>query len=147
MFADLRVPVERASVEVLLSDGTRHSLVVFQAPGQGLESFAEAPEPFFPAHEQERLRLFARANIVALSGERRASRLPGEDDLPETQRTVRVHVASGEILEGDLRFIACEGSLRPVDHLNESSRSFPLFTTGRVHHIVKAHVLFVEELT
>ena len=39
MFADLRVPVEKALVEVLLSDGTRHSLVVFQAPGQGLESF------------------------------------------------------------------------------------------------------------
>lgn len=146
MFADLRVPVERASVEVLLSDGTRHSLVVFQAPGQRLESFAEAPEPFFPAHEQERLRLFARASIVVLSGERRAAQSPGEDDLPETQRTVRVHMRSGEVLEGDLRFVACEGSLRPIDHLNESSRSFPLFTTERVHHIVKAHVIFVEEL-
>jgi hypothetical protein len=147
MFADLRVPVEKASVEVLLSDGTRHSLVVFQAPGQRLENFADAPEPFFPAHEQDRVRLFARANIVALSGERRASRLPGEDDPPETQRTVRVHVRSGEVLEGDLRFVACEGSLRPVDHLNESARSFPLFTTGRVYHIAKAHVLFVEEVT
>jgi hypothetical protein len=147
MFADLRVPVEKASVEVLLSDGTRHSLVVFQAPGQALESFAEAPEPFFPAHELERLRLFARANIVALSEERRASRLPSDDDLPETQRTVRVHVQGGEVLEGELRFVACEGSLRPIDHLNESSRCFPLFTTGRVHHIVKAHVLFVEEVT
>ena len=146
MFADLRVPVEKASVEVLLSDGTRHSLVVFQAPGQGLESFVEAPEPFFPAHERDTLRLFARANIVSLSGERRASKFPREDDVPETQRTVRVHVQGGEVLEGELRFVACEGSLRPIDHLDETSRSFALFTTGRVHHIVKAHVLFVEEV-
>lgn len=147
MFADLRVPVEKASVEVLLSDGTRHSLVVFQAPGQGLESFVEAPEPFFPAHERDTLRLFARANIVALSGERRASESPQEDDVPETQRTVRVHVQGGEVLEGELRFVACEGALRPIDHLNEASRSFPLFTLGRVHHIVKAYVLFVAEVT
>jgi len=67
MFADLRVPVERTSVEVLTADGNRHALVVFHAPGVGIDSFVEAPEPFFPAHEGDAFRLFSRANIVALS--------------------------------------------------------------------------------
>jgi hypothetical protein len=146
MFADLRVPVERASVEVLLCDGTRHLLVVFQAPGQGLRSFVEAEEPFFPAHDRDKVRLFARANVAALSAEARPSNFPSDDELPETQRNVRVHLRCGVILLGGLRFIVSEGASRPVDHLNEPSCSFPLYADGKVHHVMKAHVLFVEEV-
>lgn len=146
MFADLRVPVERASVEVLTVDGRRQALVVFQPPGQGLEYFVEAPEPFFPAHEDDRLLLFSRRNVMVLSAPSRGSRFPGEDELPETRRRVRVWLGAGAVLEGEVRWIAYEGASRPIDHLNEPSKSFRLFAESTVHHVVKAHVRFVEEV-
>jgi hypothetical protein len=146
MFADLRVPVERSSVEMLTIEGSRHSLVVFHAPGQGLEGFVEASDAFFPAHEAEAFRLFARANVVALSSELTFAPALPADDLPETRRLMRVHLRGGSALVGEIHYVACEGAARPIDHLNENSTSFRLFTQTRVHHIVKAHVLFVEEL-
>jgi hypothetical protein len=146
MFADLRVPVERSSVELLTVDGSRHSLVIFHAPGQGLAGFVDASETFFPAREAEAFRLFARASVVALSSELNASRSPPSDDLPETRRQMRVHLRGGETLEGEIRYVPCEAAARPIDHLNEPSPSFCLFAAGRVHQIVKAHVLFAEEL-
>jgi len=146
MFADLRVPVERTSVEVLTSDGNRHALVVFHAPGVGLESFVEAQEAFFPAHEGPAFRLFARASVVELSAAVAPPRAQADDELPETRRTVRVHLYPSGVLAGEIRYVASEGASRPIDHLNEPSRSFPLYADGRVHHVVKAHVLFVEEV-
>ena len=67
MFADLRVPVERTNVELLTVDGKRHSLTVFHPPGVGLESFVEASEPFFPAHEGASFRMFSRAVTCSAS--------------------------------------------------------------------------------
>lgn len=146
MFADLRVPVERTAVEVLTSNGQRQSLVVFHAPGLGLESFVESDEPFFPAHQGDVLRLFARCQVVSLAAERVSSPPRPEDELPETHRAVRVHLCTGAVLLGELRYVPSEGASRPIDHLNENTRSFPLFAEGRVHHVVKAHVAFVEEV-
>lgn len=146
MFADLRVPVERTAVEVLTSDGQRRALMVFQAPGQALDSFVESHEPFFPAHEGEAFRLFARAHVVSVTAERLSSPPRPEDDLPETRRAVRVHLCTGSALVGELRYVPSEGASRPIDHLNEDTRSFPVFADGRVHHVVKAHVVFVEEV-
>ena len=145
MFADLRVPVERSSVEVLTADGKQHALVIFHAPGVGLDSFVEAPEPFFPAHEGEAFRMFSRANVVALSVP-----IPppdeGEEMLPKTRRAVRVHLTGNGVMTGEIRYVAWEGASRPVDYLNEPTRSFPLFGDGRVFHVSKRHVAYVEEL-
>jgi hypothetical protein len=146
MFADLRVPVERSSVEVLTSDGSRHSLVVFHPPGVGLDSFVEAPEPFFPAQEGDGFRMFARANVVALSIEMSDVATESEEALPKTRRVVRVHLTGNGVMTGEIRYVAWEGASRPVDHLNEPSRSFALFSEGRVFHVSKRHVSFVEEL-
>lgn len=146
MFADLRVPVERTAVEVLTSDGQCHALIVFHAPGQGLESFVESHEPFFPAHEGDAFRLFARAGVASLAAAGRSSPPEPEDELPETRRAVRVHLCTGGALVGELRYVPSEGASRPIDHLNEDTRSFPVFADGRVHHVVKAHVSFVEEV-
>lgn len=146
MFVDLRVPVERTAVDVLTSDGQRHALVIFHAPGLGLESFVESDEPFFPAHEGDVLRLFARANLVSLAAERLSSPPRPEDELPEIRHAVRVHLCAGNALMGELRYVPSEGASRPIDYLNESTRSFALFAEGRVQHVVKAHVSFVEEV-
>jgi hypothetical protein len=146
MFADLRVPVERSSVEVLTADGTRHSLVVFHAPGVGLDSFVEAPEPFFPAHEGEAFRMFSRANIVALSVPVPVAPDEAEEVLPKTRRAVRVHLAGNSVMTGEIRYVPWEGASRPVDYLNETTRSFPLFSDGRVFHVAKRHVSFIEEI-
>lgn len=146
MFADLRVPVSRAAVEVLTTDGTRHPIVVFHAPGLGLETFVESDEAFFAAQEGGAFRMFARGAIVALSTAAPAERARAEDEVPETRRRMRVHLRGGEIIEGELRYVAWEAAPRPLDQLNEPSRSFPLYTAEVVHHVVKAHVLFLEEL-
>jgi hypothetical protein len=146
MFADLRVPVERTNVEVLTADGKRHALVVFHAPGVGIDSFVEAPEPFFPAHEGDAFRLFSRANIVALSVAMPPEAEEADDALPKARRPVRVHLAGNGIMSGEIRFVPWEGASRPVDYLNEPSRSFALFSDGRVFHISKRHVSFVEEI-
>jgi hypothetical protein len=146
MFADLRVPVERTSVEVLTADGDRHSVFVFHPPGVGLDDFVESPEPFFPAHEGEAFRMFSRVNIVALSAPMPREESEADDALPKTRRTVRVHLVGNGIMTGEIRFVPWEGAARPVDHLNEPSRSFALFSDGRVFHVSKRHVSFVEEL-
>ncbi len=144
MFADLRVPVERSSVEVLGADGKRHALVIFHAPGVGLDSFIEAPEPFFPAHEGDAFRIFSRENVVAISAPVPPSTDEGDDALPKTRRAVRVHLAGNGVMTGEIRYVPWEGAARPVDYLNESTRSFPLFNDGFVFHISKRHVSFVE---
>lgn len=146
MFPDLRVPVERSSVEVLTADGQRHAVVVFHAPGVGLDSFVEAPEPFFPAHEGDAFRMFSRVNVVALSAPVPPEVAEGDDALPKTRRTVRLHLVSGATMMGEIRFVPWEGASRPVDHLNELTRSFALFAEGRVFHVSKRHVSFVEEV-
>lgn len=147
MFADLRVPVERTSVEVLTADGQRHALVVFHPPGVGIDSFVEAPEPFFPAHEGEAFRLFSRANVVALSVPVPREPDEVEEALPKTRRPVRVHLVGNGVMTGEIRFVPWEGASRPVDYLNEPSRSFALFSEGRVFHVSKRHVSLVEEIT
>jgi hypothetical protein len=145
MFADLRVPVERTMVEVLTADGQRHALTVFHPPGVGIDTFVEGSEPFFPAHEGEAFRMFSRANVVAIS-----TPLPPTEEvdeaLPKTHRKVRVHLTGNGVMTGELRFVAWEGASRPVDYLNEPSQSFPLFCEGRVFHVSKRHVAFVEEI-
>jgi hypothetical protein len=146
MFADLRVPVERTNVEVLTADGNRHALVVFHAPGLGLDHFVESPEPFFPAHEGEAFRMFSRANLVALSVPMPPEMADADDALPKTRRLVRVHLVGNGIMTGEIRFVPWEGASRPVDYLNEPSRSFALFSDGRVFHVSKRHVSLVEEL-
>jgi len=146
MFADLRVPVERTSVEVLTADGKRHTLVVFHAPGIGLDSFVEAPEPFFPAHEGDAFRMFSRANIVALSVPLPAEDAEAEEALPKTRRKVRLHLVGNGIMTGEIHYVPWEGAARPVDFLNEPTRSFPLYSDGKIFHVSKRHVAFVEEL-
>jgi hypothetical protein len=146
MFADLRVPVERTSVEVLTADGSRHTVVVFHAPGVGLDQFVESPEPFFPAHVGDAFRMFCRDNVVALSVPMLPEVATADDEMPKTRRPVRVHLTGNAVMTGEIRFVAWEGASRPVDHLNEPSRSFALFSDGRVFHVSKRHVSFVEEL-
>lgn len=147
MFADLRVPVERTRVQVLSVDGKRHELVVFHAPGVTIDSFFEAPEPFFPAHEGDDFRMFARASVVALSIPMGPPSPEQDDALPKTRRVVRVHLTGGDTMTGEIHYVPWEGASRPVDYLNEPARSFALYTDGRAHHVAKRHVCFVEEIT
>jgi len=146
MFADLRVPVERTNVELLTVDGKRHSLTVFHPPGVGVESFVESSEPFFPAHEGATFRMFARASVVALSVPAPPDNPDSDDALPKTRRNVRVHLPGGGQLIGEIRYVPWEGASRPVDYLNEDTRSFALFCEGRVLHVSKRHVSFMEEI-
>jgi hypothetical protein len=143
---ELRLPVHRVASLLRLADGTSHQAVVFQAPGEPLEELLEREEPFFPAEENGRVRLYARATLVAL-GTPRTAGLPhrDDDDLPQEVRAVRVHLRSGAALEGDIRYTALPGRGRTADFLNQTTRTFPVYAPDMVHHVAKAHVLWVEE--
>lgn len=146
VFQDLRVPVERISAELLTEDGARHEITLFRAPGQGVESFLEATEPFFPAEEGKSFRLFARSAVVALTVLATPSPNAAEEDLPETRKRVRVQLRGGGAIEGEIHYVAWDHGARPGDFLNQPSFSFPVFTPSSIHHVVKQHVLFVEVL-
>src|SRR5204862_2168706 len=109
MFADLRVPVERTHVEVLTADGNRHALVVFHAPGIGLDQFVESPEPFFPARDGDAFRMFSRANMVTLSVPMPPDVADSDEALPTTHLRVRVHLIGNAIMTGEVRFVPWEG--------------------------------------
>jgi hypothetical protein len=69
-----------------------------------------------------------------------------DEALPKTRRRVRVHLIGNGVMNGEIQFVAWEGASRPVDYLNEPSQSFALFCDGRVFHVAKRHVAFVEEV-
>ena len=78
MFADLRVPVERTSVEVLTVDGKRHTLTVFDVrPASASRASSSRPSPSFQPR-RERLAVVRARRVVALSA-RAPSRLPESD--------------------------------------------------------------------
>lgn len=142
---DLRVPVDRIPAELLLSDASRHSVVLFHVPGEGVESFLELADAFFPADVGGVFKLFSRRAVMVLS----VSAGPGgiqlnDDELPRVKRQIGVELVGGSKLEGEVRYVVWGAGGRPGDFLNQPAKTFPLFCGDRVHHVVKAHVLHIE---
>ncbi len=144
------VPVERVAATLILSDGSRHEVLLPRGPGQPIADVFEAREPFLPAQEAGAMRLFARAALACVaidSGALERVSLVEIDDseLPELERPVSVQLAGGVLLQGGLRFVKVVGRGRISDVLNEPAASFALHVDTRVHHIAKAHVLTIDE--
>lgn len=137
------VPIDQLAALLILADGTRHEVVLPRSPGRPLEDLFEAREPFVPVKEGGKTRIYARGALACVVV--RESGEVEDDGLPRKRRVVAVSLRSGLMLEGELRYVAVEGRGRVTDVLNESTPSFALHTSGCVHHIVKAHVLCIEE--
>lgn len=142
---ELVLPVERVAAGLRLIDGSRHDVVLFVPLGEKLRDLIESPLPFLPAREGDRIRIYARASIayvtIAATPQVAAPDAPAARDLE-----VAVHMAGGLAIRGHLRYVAPLARSRPADHLNEDSRWFPIEDGADVHHVAKAHVMYVEEL-
>jgi hypothetical protein len=144
---ELRVPVERVEVELLLGDGRRRTGVMFVPPGTKVEELLERGTAFLPVEEEGKVRLYAPAALacVAVFGARACA--VSEDALPTERRALSVRLRSGETLDGEVQFVPWGGRVRTADLLNEPAATFALFgSRGEVRHVAKAHVESVEEV-
>jgi len=138
------VPVDRVTALLILNNGSRHEVVLPRGLGQAIEELFEEQVPFVPVTEGGKTRIYARSALACIVVPD-AGEAEDEDALPRNRRAVRVRLLSGAVLEGELRYVAVEGRSRVTDVLNETARSFSLHASNAVHHVAKAHVLFVEE--
>jgi hypothetical protein len=145
--AVFRLPVERVPATMILHDGTRSQVELFLPIADTVIDLLTGSEPFLPVARGERISLVARGAIACL-----AVPEDGADDatvpittLPLVHQKVHVHLKSGVVLEGELRWVAPHGRQRTADHLNEDAPTFALYAGAMVHHVTKAHVALVEE--
>lgn len=142
----LRVPVERAQVEVQ-TDRERRTGVVFLAPDSSPDDVFEEDSPFVPVEIGGKTRLYARAAVVSVVVD--AVDGPPESlvrlGVPMHPRAVAVHLRNGTVLTGVVMLVGREE--RTLDLLNRAHRSIAVHAGGQVHHVAKAHVEHVEELS
>jgi hypothetical protein len=143
--SELVLPVERVAAVLRLSDGSRHDVHVFVPYGDDVRDLMESPLPFLPAREGDRIRLYARASLMCVSVTAPPPALDGDAPTPRECKAT-IHLAGGVALTGQLRYVAPIERRRVADFLNEDGRTFPLYGDGEIHHVAKAHVLYVEEL-
>ncbi len=139
---DLRVPMRRARTTVVDAAGARRDVTVFLDPEQCVADLLDGGRAFLPVVDDDRVVFLATMTIACLSAR---AELPAADGSERALR-VRVRLASGETLEGDLRYLPVPGRHRALDLLNEDAPSFAVHANDVVHHIVKAHVRHVEEV-
>lgn len=141
---ELRLPVRRIPVILVLADGHRQDASVFLAAGQDPGDLLAGEPPFLPVHTAGRIRLYARAAIACVAVPPGPS---GDDgaDLPIERRPVVVHLASAVVLAGELRFVQPPERCRTADVLNEPAPTFSLHSGEVVYHVAKRHVTWVEE--
>jgi hypothetical protein len=137
------VPIDRIAATLILHDGTHREATLPRTPGQTIEALFDSAEPFIAVRESSGTRIYTRASVACLTV---ASSHELEEELPRKQRSVRVQLLSGKSVEGELRYVAVEGRGRVSDALNEVARTFAVYSDDVIHHIVKAHVSFVDEL-
>lgn len=140
-----RLPVDRLPAAMVLHDGTRSDVELFLPLGDTVLDLLGGVDPFVPVMRRgERVILVARAAIASLGVA--AVEDASDAALPNVHQAVHVHLRSGVVLDGELRWFAPNGRQRTADHLNDAATSFELHAGGIVHHVVKAHVAVVEEL-
>lgn len=143
--AELRVPVQRARVE-MHTEHDRRTTVIFLAPECRAEDLFEAETPFFPAEDGGSIRLYARSSVVSVvvdAGEAAPEAL-AMLGVSYQARTVAVYLRSGKMVIGKLRSLSAH--TRTLDLMNTHAKSFAIHAEGKIHHIAKAHVERIEEL-
>jgi hypothetical protein len=137
----LRVPRDQTPVVLLLDDGQRANAFLFVPPGTSILHTLENSGPFIPVSYSDGTRLVARASIACINvyGSRDENELPGE------QQRVVVRLRSGQLIKGELRWVAHTGYRRVLDHLNDASTHVVLHDADRINYIAKGHIMTIEE--
>lgn len=141
----LRVPVRRTLVEVHTARERRRGFIFLPAESCPEDLF-EDEAPFFPAEENGKIRLYARASVVSLVVDE-TDAAPGslaQLGLVYESRPLAVHLRGGQCLTGVL--MSSSRPSRTLDLVNQRARSIALHAHGKVHHVAKAHIECIEEL-
>lgn len=143
--AILRMPVDQIEVVLIGHDGTRSDAMLFVPPTDAIEQMLDARgNRFLPTIMGGKVQLVARDAIAAL-GVQSVIAMHQDGDLPVEVQAVAVHLRSGTVLEGELRWTATIGQARTADHLNGPSETLELHATNLTFHIAKGHIARVEE--
>jgi hypothetical protein len=139
----LRLPVDQVSATMILHDGSRSEVELFLTGGETVAQLLADGAPFLPVIRSGAIALVARAAIACLSLVDAA--VAADDAVPVVTQRARVHLRSGVVLEGELRWPAVVDRRRTADHLNDPTPYLALRAAATTHHVVKAHVAMVEE--
>ena len=151
----LRVPKNPVEVEVALQGDRPRRVEVFLAEHgshdfnrQKVLELLDQADSFLPVRDLEtgRWESFNSHSIVWIGMS--ASSIDAEgsaDELFEHRRSIRVGLASGDWLDGEVLYSAPDSGPRLVDHLNRGERYFRLWRGDRILFVNKDRVSTVVE--
>ena len=147
MEPELRVPVDRVQVELTLGDGRSRTGTVFVPPGSQVAQLFRGGTTFVPIEEDGKVRLYAPAALACVCTFRGAEAEPMSTAIPEQRRPIRVHLRSGTLVEGEVRFVPWGDRVRTADLLNEDSPTLEMHRSdGALCWVQKTHIEHVEEM-
>lgn len=142
---DLRLPKRKVQVELALVDRPPRPVQVFVAEyqerswrRQEVADLLEQDQRFLPALDLEdgTWFLFNKQQVLWVAVAPDAAAIPTADDeeleLFEQHRVVRVDLAGGGALTGELLYSPAADGPRVLDHLNASRRFLRLWQEGRL---------------
>lgn len=139
----LRLPKNQTPAQVTMHDGERAQVFLFVAPGGNLDELLDERTRFIPMSFAAGTRLVARDAIAAIN--LHVQFAPAEDELPGERQKAKVHLRSGAVIEGELRWVAPEGARRTLDFMNNDASYFVVHGPEHVIYVAKEHVAYVEE--
>ena len=153
----LRIRKNAVAVDLALARGEPRRVEVFVAEHrdrefrpEGVLNLLEHEQAFLPARDvatgsgelfNKDAVLWIRVPLASLRTE------PSATELFEFRRPVRVDLAEGQSLAGELLYSAPDESTRLVDYVNEPGRFLRLWTKDFLYLINKAFVLRLIEVT
>lgn len=151
----LRVRKERLEVELVLAGGSPRRVELFLAEHgshdfnrQRVIELLDQAGSFLPGRDLETGEWESfnpRAVVwIGMSGSSIDAEGSG-DELFEHRRSVRISLAAGDWLEGEVLYSAPDAGPRLVDHLNRNERYFRLWRGDQVFLVNKEWVLRVVE--
>lgn len=153
--ATYRIPKDRVNVRILLRNQTMHQFELFvpirrerRPPGQILRELLERDRPFFPGRDVEvnDFVLLHRDSVVWAAVEKDPEHELGHLDLYDHRVRVRIELAIGTRLEGEVYYTAPSANSRLMDHLNGPERFVFLHGGGRLVLVNKQYIDFIREL-
>lgn len=148
----LRIPKRRATVEVLLTDGSSGRFELFLSdksprhagPERLIDLLSEA-ERFLPTIEQKKdgMAWLNTRNIVFARAALDAETQPEIESLP-TEHEIELVLQAGPRLRGLVSYIRPDGQSRPTDFLNDAAEPFlQLLEAESIVFVNKRHIVRV----
>lgn len=141
--ADDAVALDQVDASLLLHNGTSRNVSLVVCDGQSVESLLVGPDAFLFVQDEGVIRNYARAHIAVVTVEKQIV----TDDLPRQTRNVRVSLASGQTLEGELRWIGGVGRTSASSVLCDGTAIIALHTETNTCFVAKSHIAWVEEMS